>query len=198
MSLKGAGRRLTREREGSDVLSAARLHRGHRRAESNMVGVAILIVITIVLGLVIYFMAGKFMHTGTTVTATAQLVQSSYVNGGSQQDLLFSINTVSQTRVPLTLKYVNVIITFADGTVTTANISTASPGVTATASSATATMVLGGSAQVTLNPGGSETFDVAITTPTSSAIASVAFQLVFQTPAGNTITVTTNSVQVSS
>lgn len=179
---------------------AARL-RGHRRAQSNMVGAAILIVITIVLGIVVYLMATKFMHTGTTVSATAQLVQSSYVtvSGTSYQDLLFSINAVSQTRVPLTLEEINVIVTLTSGAIYTATIS-AAPGATGAAGSATATVVLGNTYQLTLNPGGSETYDVAVTAPVTpgNSVASIAFQLVFVTPAGNTITVTTNSVQVSS
>ena len=172
-----------------------------------MVGAAILIVITIVLGIVVYLMATKFMHTGTTVSATAQLVQSSYTNGGSKEELLFSINVVSQTKVPLTLQSVEVIVTYANGAMATATIpATAATSVTVTGPSvsastaATASLVLGTSAQVTLNPGGSQTFDVAITAPvgTNVGVASVAFQLVFLTPAGNTVTVTTNSVQVSS
>ena len=167
-------------------MSKALLARRHgRRAVSNVISTVLLIIIAIALVVALYFMVGKFMHTGTTVSASAQLVQSSYTNNGANQQLVFSIQVTSQTRMPLMLKDVVALVTYSSGTVSPITLT---PG--------SSQLVLGTTNATILNPGTSQTYEVILTGSTSNAISSVAFQLVFITPSGNTVTVTTNSVQV--
>ena len=166
-----------------------------RRAVSYPVAAAILVIATVALGLAAYMVAAKFMHTGTRASAYAVLMQDSF--SGGRQDVLVSVEVTSYSDAPLRLEKVVAFVTLANGTMEAATIS-ASPGASAAAGPASATLEIGGLAQATVAPRGSQTFEVAIAAPAGDPVASVAFYLVFEAPGNSTVAVSVPAVKVPS
>lgn len=169
--------------------------RAGRRAVSYPVAAAILVIVTVALGLAAYMGAAKFMHAGVRASAYAVLVQDSF--DGPRQDVLVSVVVTSCSDAPLRLEKVVAFVTLANGTMETATIP-ASPGASAAAGPAAATLELGGQAQATVAPHGSQTFEVAISAPVGDPVASVAFYLVFEAPGNSTVAVAVPAVRVPS